>query len=141
MHKIESISEKLFRNAKWLLGGKTLSGVFAALEVVILARMLGVNSYGVLVLVVAYVDIVDNIFDFRVWETATKYIGGYLAEGENEKVLSVIKLSYIINIFSGLLAFLIIIVTAKLAQKYFIHSEGAYYFIYIYGFSMLFKHG
>jgi len=138
MRKTESISEKLFRNAKWLLGGKTLSGVFAALEVVILARMLGVNDYGVMVLVVAYVDIVDNIFDFRVWETATKYISGYLAD-DDEKVLSVIKLSYLINIVSGILAFSIILVTAKMAENYFIRSDNAYYFIYIYGFSMLFN--
>lgn len=139
MSNKESISEKLFRNAKWLVGGKTLSGVFAALEVVILARMLGVDSYGVLVLVIAYVDIVDNLLDFRVWETATKYVGGYLAVGENEKVLSVIKLSYLLNIVSGIVAFIIIILTAKLAENYFIRSDNAYYFIYIYGFSMLFN--
>jgi len=139
MHKKLSISEKLFKNASWLLGGKSLSGIFAALEVVILARMLGVNDYGLFILIVAYVDILDNIFDFRVWETATKYIGTYLAEGENQKVLSVIKLSYLINIISGVVALLITLVTAKLAEKYFINSPGAYSFIYIYAFSMLFN--
>ncbi len=139
MHNKQTISEKLFKNASWLFGGKTLSGIFAALEVVILARMLGVNDYGLFILIVAYVDILDNIFDFRVWETATKYIGSYLADGENEKVLSVIKLSYIINIISGVVALLITVFTAKLAQKYFIHSPDAFYFIYIYAFSLLFN--
>jgi len=139
MSKKQSIAEKLLHNASWLLGGKTLSGIFAALEVVILARMLGVNNYGLLVLIVAYVDILDNIFDFRVWETATKYIGTYLTEGEEEKVLSVIKLSYLINIISGLVALFITLITAKLAQKYFINSPEAYSFICIYAFSILFN--
>jgi len=139
MDNKESISQKLFKNASWLLGGKMAAGIFAALEVVILARMLGLNNYGLFVLVVIYVDVLDRLFDFRVWETATKYIGSYLAEGENEKVLSVIKFSYLVNILSGVLALVITILTAKLAEKYFIHSPNSYLFVYIYAFSMLFN--
>ncbi|MGI9534119.1 MAG: oligosaccharide flippase family protein [Thermodesulfobacteriota bacterium] len=139
MDKKETVSQKLFKNASWLLGGKMAAGIFATIEVVILARMLGVEDYGLLVLVVVYVDIMDRLFDLRVWETATKYIGSYLVEGENDKVLSVIKFSFLVNIFSGFLALVITILTAKLAEKYFIHSPGAFYFIYIYAFSMLFN--
>jgi len=139
MDKKETVSQKLFKNASWLLGGKMAAGIFAALEVVILARMLGVNKYGLFILVVAYVDILDRLFDFRVWETATKYIGSYWAEGDNERVLSVIKFSYLVNLFAGIVGLVITVLTAKLADKYFIHTPDSYYFIYIYAFSMLFN--
>ncbi|HEX3036800.1 MAG TPA: oligosaccharide flippase family protein [Thermodesulfobacteriota bacterium] len=135
--KKRSVTKGLFRNASWLLGGKTASGIFSALQTIILARMLGVTDYGLLVLVIAYVDILNQFFDFRVWETATKYIGTYWTKGEKEKALSMIKLSYIIDISSGILAFVIAVITSKIASRYFIHSPEAYYLICIYAFSLL----
>jgi O-antigen/teichoic acid export membrane protein len=131
------MSKRLFLNASWLLGGKTLGGVFAALETVIVARMLGVDDYGLLALVVAYVDILNNFCDFRVWETATSYIGGFWTRGERDRTLSMIKLSYVIDISTGILALVITIITAKLASRYLVHSPQAYSLICIYGFSLL----
>jgi O-antigen/teichoic acid export membrane protein len=131
------MTKKLFLNASWLFGGKTVAGVFAALETIIVARMLGVHDYGLLALIVAYVDILNNFFDFRVWETATKYIGTFWTMRERDKTLSMIKLSYIIDISSGFLALVITIITANLASRYLIHSPQAYSFICIYAFSLL----
>jgi O-antigen/teichoic acid export membrane protein len=131
------MTKKLFHNASWLLGGKTVASVFAALETVIVARVLGVKDYGLLVLIVAYVDILNNFFDFRVWETATKYIGTFWTRRETDKTLSMIKLSYLIDISSGILALAITLITASLASRYLVHSPQAYSLICIYGFSLL----
>jgi O-antigen/teichoic acid export membrane protein len=139
-HKGEkTIRNRLFRNASWLFGGKTIAGAFSALQTVIIARMLGVDDYGLLALVTAYVEILNNFFDFKVWETATKYIGTFWAKGEKGKTLSMIKLSYIIDISSGILAFIIAILTAKIASSYVIHSPQAYTLIWAYSLSLLIK--
>ena len=135
--KIGTVKKRLFQNASWLFGGKTLAGGFSAIQTVILARFLGVDNYGLLALIIAYVDVLNNFFDFRVWETATKYIGTFWTNGEREKTLSMIKLSYIIDIFSGILAFIIAILTAKVACSYLIHSPDAYTLIWIYSLSLL----
>ena len=134
---IKTVKKRLFQNASWLFGGKTLAGGFSAIQTVILARLLGVDNYGLLVLIIAYVDILNNFFDFRVWETATKYIGTFWTNGEREKTLSMVKLSYIIDILSGILAFIIAILTAKIASSYLIHSPNAYTLIWIYSLSLL----
>jgi len=134
---IKTVKQRLFRNASWLFGGKTVAGGFSALQTVVLARILGVDDYGLLALIIAYVDILNNFFDFRVWETATKYIGAFWTNGDREKTLSFIKLSYIIDITSGILAFIIAIVTAKIASSYLIHSPNAYTLIWIYSLSLL----
>ena len=134
---IKTVKKRLFLNASWLFGGKTIAGVFSALQTVIIARILGVDNYGLLALIIAYVNILNNFFDFRVWETATKYIGTFWINGEREKTLSIIKLSYIIDISSGILAFIIAILTAKIASDYFIHSPEAYKLIWIYSINLL----
>jgi len=132
----KSSHKKLFLNASWLFGGKTASGIFNALLVIVLARVLGVTDYGLLVLVISYIDILNQFFDLRVWETATKYIGTYWENGELDKTRSMIKLSYLLDVSSGVLAFIIAIVTAKLISVYILKSPEAYVYIWIYSLSL-----
>jgi O-antigen/teichoic acid export membrane protein len=123
-------------NASWLFGGKTASGIFSAIQTVVIARILGVSDYGLLSLVLAYVAVLNMFFDLKVWETATKYIGTYWETGEHDKARSMIKLSYILDIGSGVVAFIIAILSAKLISTYIIHSPQAYVFIWIYSISL-----
>ena len=128
--------KKLFMNASWLFGGKTASGIFSAIQTVVIARILGVSDYGLLSLILAYVAVLNMFFDLKVWETATKYIGTYWETGEHDKARSMIKLSYILDIGSGVVAFIIAILSAKLISTYIIHSPQAYVFIWIYSISL-----
>jgi len=128
--------KKLFKNASWLFGGKSASGIFTAIQTIIVARMLGVSDYGLLALVIAYISVLNMFFDLKVWETATKYIGTYLEKGESDKTRSMIKLSYILDIGSGVVAFIIAILSAKLISAYIIHSPDAYILIWIFSISL-----
>ena len=49
------------RNASWILTGKALSVVAQALYFVVLARLLGSQSYGIYVAAVAMVAVVNNM--------------------------------------------------------------------------------
>ena len=135
----ESSKERknLFKNVSWLFGGGTASSVFTALETIILARMLGVENFGLLSLVIAYVRLLNRFFDFRVWETSVKYVGDYWESGEKENARSMIKLSYIVDILSGVLAFAIALLLAKFINSYFIKSDEGFIYIVIYSFSLL----
>ncbi len=137
MSEKKNIKQNLFLNASWLFGGNTVSAVFAAIEPIVLARILGVSDFGLLALIVAYVDFLNKFFDVRVWETATKYIGTFWEKRDYERTRSMVKLSYIVDISSGILAFAIAVLTASIANKYFIHSPQAYTLIVIYSFSLL----
>lgn len=133
----DNITLRLFRNAFWLFGGKSASGMLSAVQTIVLARYLGASDYGLLVLVIAFVDILNNFFDWRMWETATKYIGTYWTKGDKQKTSSMIKLSYVVDILTGIVAFLVAILAAKVATTYFIKVPGAEPKIYIYSFSLL----
>lgn len=132
MTESHSPQKKLFVNASLLFSGKAAAGGFAALQTVVLARILGVTDYGLLQLVIAYIAMMNQFFDVRVWETAVKYIGSYWENGEADKTLAMIKLSYILDVGSGAVSFVIAIVTAKLISTYVIHSPEAYIYIWIY---------
>ena len=133
----KNIKKNLLLNASWLFGGNTVSSIFAAVEPIVLARILGVNDFGVLALIVAYVELLNKFFDVRVWETATKYIGTFWEKRDYERTRSMVKLSYIVDISTGILAFAIAVLTANIANKYFIHSPQAYTLVLIYSISLL----
>ncbi len=56
------------RNSGWLLGGQTVARGLTLAQGVMLARALGIEHYGVLVLVTTYVLAVLQFFDFRGFE-------------------------------------------------------------------------
>jgi len=132
MSEPRSLQKNLFINASLLFSGKAAAGGFAALQTVILARILGVTDYGLLQLVIAYIAMMNQFFDVRVWETAVRYIGSYWEKGESDKTLAMIKLSYVLDVGSGAVSFIIAIATAKLISKYVIYSPEAYIYIWIY---------
>jgi O-antigen/teichoic acid export membrane protein len=136
MTEPRSLQKKLFINASLLFSGKVAAGGFAALQTVVLARILGVTDYGLLQLVIAYIAMMNQFFDVRVWETAVRYIGSYWENGETENTLAMIKLSYVLDVGSGAVSFLIAIVTAKLVSTYVIHSPEAYVYIWIYALGL-----
>ena len=137
MSKISDSNKRLFSNASWLFGGNTFSSIFAAIETIVLARMLGINDYGLFALLIAYIGFINAFFDLRVWEAAIKYIGTYWENGERDKTLSMIKLSYTVDIASGVFAFCFAVLTANIANKYIMKSPQAYILVYIYALSLL----
>jgi len=136
MLNLKGLNKKIFLNASWLFGDKAISSILSAIQTVVIARFLGVESYGLLVLVIAYIDILNQFFDLRVWETATKYIGTFWENDEYDKTRSMIKLSYLLDITSGIIAFIIAISVAKLISTHIMHTPGAYTYIWIYSFSL-----
>jgi len=139
MNREKERNRSLFQNAAWLLGGNSAAGIFEAIEAIVIVRMLGVSDYGLLALIVAYVKLLNAFFDFGVWETVTKYLGTFWSNGEHAKSRSIIKLSYAVDISSGIIAFLIAILTANIANKYLIHSPQAHVLLSIYAFTLLFN--
>ncbi|HVY54347.1 MAG TPA: oligosaccharide flippase family protein [Thermodesulfobacteriota bacterium] len=127
---------KVLWNSSWLVGDRALSSIFGALQTIIVARTLGVEEYGLLVLVTSYIDILDQLFDFRNWESAIKYIGTFWESGDPEKARSMIKLSYLIDFSSGALGLVVAVLTGKAIGSYIIHSQEAFDYIRIYALSL-----
>lgn len=136
MNTTRDTKQRIFKNVSFLFGGKAAAGIIVAIENIVIARLLGVTEFGLLTMVVAYVKIINLLIDVRMWETATAYIGSFWSRRENDKVLSTIKLSYIVDVVTGTLAFLIVISSAKLAETYIIKSPETYSILFLYAFTL-----
>ena len=138
MNELRTEKKRFIRNVSWLFVAKSIPSAVNFLEVIILARMLGLEVFGLFTLVVAYVGIVNRLLDFQVWESAVKYVGEFLEKKETDRVLSMIKFSYAIDLSTGILAFFVSVVLAGFANEVFIKSPDGFEMVLILSFSLLF---
>lgn len=127
------------KNSSWLLSANIVALGIDFIHTLVIARWLGVKDYGMLALIVTYAVIINQLIDFRAGETVTKYVSEFWANNEKEKALSTIKLCYLIDISTGILAFLIVVSSSYYAAKYIIHSPDIYSLIILYSASLLFS--
>ncbi|MCC6443328.1 MAG: oligosaccharide flippase family protein [Armatimonadetes bacterium] len=90
----------------------TTSNVWtAALNVVqgiLVARWLGPELYGVAALVMVYPGFIFTFFDARSSDASMKYLGEFHTRGDQERVLAMCKLGYIVDLTIASFAFLVV---------------------------------
>ena len=131
--------KELFTNATWLFGSKSAKSVINAVEMIILARMLGVEQFGLLSVIIAYVSVINGLVDFRVWEGVIRYVGEFLESRDKDRVLSIIKLSYCVDFISGSAAFVIAILLSFFASSFFNLGDQGFSLIVVYSLSLLIR--
>lgn len=125
------------KDALSLFAGGMGASVFAAVEVVLLARFLGLGQFGLFSLVLSYVGLVNVFVDFKIGNASVKYVSEYREKGDAESVRSFIKLFYLIDLASGILAFCVCVAFAGIANEFFIKSEGSFQYVIILSFALL----
>jgi len=136
MRKPHDERKSLRKDALTLFAGGMGESIFATIEVIFLARFLGLEQFGLFSLVVSYVGFVNLLVDFRIGDASVKYVSEYLERGDRESVRSFVKFFYLIDFFSGLLAFCVCIAFAGIANELFIKSEDSFQYVIILSFAL-----
>ena len=137
MNELKADKKELTKNVSWLFVAKSVPSAANIVEMIILARFLGLELFGLLTLVVAYVKIISSLLDFRVWESVVKYVGEFTEKNESDNALSMIKFSYLVDVATGLLAFGVCVLLAGVANDVFIKSPDGFELVLIFSFSLL----
>jgi len=121
----EARVQRLLRNATWLFSGNAIASLCGFGQAVVLGRALGVDTYGLLAVIMAFVTTVNQIVDIRMWESVTKFVGDFHERGDHGRARATVKLAYLIDIATGIIAFLLVCVLAPLAVHRFLHGRVA----------------
>ena len=92
---------QILGNAGVLLGGKALNGVLSLGATAIAARALGVDQFGVLVLVHAYIQTIGEIAKFQSWQALLQYGTAPLDAGRISEFQRVLRFSLLLDVLSG----------------------------------------
>lgn len=129
---------ELFKHSSWLLFSNGWTLGITTVQGFLIAHLLGVRDYGLIALVTTYVTVVNQLIDFRINEMATKYLSKFWVNNDKDRVVSTLKLCYLIDFSTGVIAFLLIVFTAHLASTFILHNAGLGIFIKLYALRLLF---
>ncbi|MDE0292197.1 MAG: oligosaccharide flippase family protein [Candidatus Dadabacteria bacterium] len=137
MSELKAEKRQFMKNVSWLVIAKSVPSAANIVEMIVLARVLGVELFGLLTLIIAYVKVVSSLVDFRVWESVVKYVGEFLEKNESDNALSMIKFSYMIDAAAGLLAFGVCLLLAGVANEIFIKSSEGFDLVLIFSLTLI----
>jgi O-antigen/teichoic acid export membrane protein len=128
----------LATNSAWALAGTVVTAATLGVEILMLAHYLGPTTLGVLLLILAYPDAVQQLLDFRVRDAMTRYLTGFVAQGRNREAVAIVKLLWIIDVAVSSVALLIVIATAAIAAELLVHDSGDARLMIIYSVGLFF---
>ena len=114
---------RLLKNGMSLLSASTIVSLLQFAQVVVLTRYLLPAGYGAFTLVVVYVALINQFIDVRVREMTVKYGAEFSELKENAKTGAVIRLSYLVDAATGVLAFVIVFFSASWASDHMLHDS------------------
>jgi O-antigen/teichoic acid export membrane protein len=98
------IVRRIYGNLGLLLGGKAAAGLISLIYIVIAARVLGPEDYGVLVLINYYAMLVGGLIAFPGWHAIVRYGVQALAAGDEAKLVRLLRFVGAIELGGGIAA-------------------------------------
>ncbi|GBC84989.1 hypothetical protein HRbin11_01429 [bacterium HR11] len=106
------LRHRLALGAGYLAAGQYTAAALNFLTNVVMARLLGPADYGLVALTVAYPTLLGSFVGVKSVSVITRYVAGFRATGERDKLRAVVKLGYGIDVLVSLLAFLLVSASA-----------------------------
>ena len=116
--KNDPLFAKVMRSSGSLFSNNTLALGLSVVQGIMATRLLGPAGFGLIGVVMAFASTVNSVFSFRMNEVIVRYGGEYLNKQEKEKVSALIKAASLTEGGVSLIAFLVVIATASLAETY-----------------------
>ena len=135
--KNDPLFAKVIRSSGALFSSNTLSLGLSILQGVLVTRLLGPSSFGLLGIVMAFASTVNSIFSFRMSELVVRYGGEYLNKGEKDKASAIIKAAGLTEGIVSLFAFFVVMLTAGLAEVYLAKTPGVAWMFTVYALGLL----
>ncbi|MBO1075863.1 lipopolysaccharide biosynthesis protein [Roseomonas marmotae] len=88
---IDTITRRLLRNAGTMLGGKAAMGLINLAATGLAFRALGVETFGVLVLMHAFAQAASSITKFQSWQAVLRYGAASLEHGQRAEFRSLVR--------------------------------------------------
>lgn len=130
---------RVLKNTGYLFSSTTISLVLIFIQSILAARLLGVNSFGLITVVMAVVTTVNRLFSFRMGEFVIRFFGKELTEGNLPAAGMVIRTAALIEGMTSILAFIFLWLLAPLGAVLFAKDPSAVGLIRLFGIAILFN--
>lgn len=116
---------RLLRNASGLLVAQVIAVLLGAVQYPLTVRLLGLDGYGQLGLVVSWVAVISQFVSIRLRETIVNYLTKYEASNDTDGALAIVRLSYLIDTAITIAFAVLVFTTAPVAATYVLRLPDA----------------
>lgn len=127
------------RNTSFQSIASITTAIITFLQTIVLGKYLLVNNYGILALIITYVQFINRFFCFNSWEFVTKYAAQSIAKNNINQYYATLKLGYLLEFITGILAFSVSILLLPIASEYFFHGKHQIKLILLFAFTLFFS--
>ena len=110
--------KRLFKNTGLLISGDTVSAVLGVLTFAVTARALGAEKLGMLVLIDAYVRIVDRLVNFQSWQFMIKYGSDALSAKDHSGFKALVKFGTMVDSLTAVIGCVVSVALAGLIARW-----------------------
>lgn len=121
----------------WTALGTIASSAIGLGQVVIVTRLLGVEIFGQIALIMAVTLTVRQIVGVRVWEWAMREFSGAYVRRDAVAGGVVIRTGFALSLGVNLVSFLIVLGVSRFSAQKFLHAESLTVWVATYGMSLL----
>jgi len=113
------IFKRVVKNSSYLFSMVGISAALSMLQGILIARMLGVENYGILGTITAFTSMINKFASFKMSELVVKYVGHYSEIGDDQHAAAIFKLAFLTEIITSFFAFGLAILLAPIGAKFF----------------------
>ena len=110
---------RLLGNASLLAGGRSLNGIFNLAAMTLIVRSVGLETFGVLVLVHAVMSTISDVAKFQSWQAVLRYGTPAIEQSRTIDFRRLIKLTALLDFSAAMLGILVaVVITPFLAPRF-----------------------
>jgi len=133
----DPLFRRVLNNSLHLFSSNTISMGLGVVESALVYRLLGPTDAGLIGVIVGYASTVNSLFSFRMSEVVVRYGGEYLEKEEKDKASALIKAAGLTEAAVSLLAFIVVLLTAGLAELHLSKTPNTAYLFMIFALGLL----
>jgi O-antigen/teichoic acid export membrane protein len=128
----ERLRESRFvREIAALWSAQAVATILAAIQGIVVARVLGPRAYGVVGLIGAIPALVFVFFDARAADAAMRFLGEFSARGADEQASAFCRFSYTLDLAVGFISLALTALLAPWAAGHVVHAPELGWFVVI----------
>ncbi|HXF85974.1 MAG TPA: oligosaccharide flippase family protein [Anaerolineales bacterium] len=111
----DSLLRRVLRNSSYLFSSSVFSAGLSFVQAILVARLLGVDGYGLIGTVTVWASNVNNLLSFRMSEAVVKFYGDALQQKDHERAVSIVKSLALVEAATSILTYLVWVALTPLA--------------------------
>ncbi|MGB8212810.1 MAG: lipopolysaccharide biosynthesis protein [Anaerolineales bacterium] len=135
--KEDNLLQRVIRNSSYLFGSNVFSSGLTFLQGIVIIRLIGVTSLGLVVVIQTFASNINRLLSFRMSEVVVKHLGPALADDKKTEAAALVKAAGLTEATVSLLAFLVLVLLAPWASRVIAHDASITPWFIFYGLILL----